>query len=276
MRRAIRPLLLAAVMASAGPATAGILAETVPVKFNLTVRPGEPVARDVAIRNLGDTPVVVRARLSDWTLDERGELDFAPLGTTPNSLRGLVTFEPAQFSLQPGESGVIHLTMQLPAAGGPATRWGVLLSEVRPTSWPATSFGPRAIAELGTTLYLSRIAAEETRAELVGMDVSPRDDSTLSLALRVRNPGERHLYCSGQIAVRDSAGAAVASGELGTGVVLPATQRIFTWTCPSRLARGRYTVAATLDAGEPELIVGETEFRWPLPPAPAVPVALHR
>ncbi len=268
-----RLVLAAALLALATPGQAGILAEAVPVKYNLTVRPGEPVARDVAIRNLGDTPVIVRARFSDWTLDERGEMDFAPFGSMPASLSGLVSMEPSQFSLQPGEIGVIHLVLRLPEQG-PATRWGVLLSEVRPATWPATALGPRAVAELGTTLYLSRIPSEATRAELVGMDVSARGDSTMALAVRVRNPGERHRYSSGRITVHNSTGAEVASGSLATGVVLPATQRIFTWTCPLRLASGRYTVTATLDTAEPELIVGETEVQWPL--APAQPVALHR
>lgn len=270
-----RLLVFAALIGLAARAHAGILAEAVPVKYNLTVRPGEPLARDVVIKNLGDAPVVVRARFSDWTMSERGDMEFAPFGSTPNSLSGDVTLEPAQFSLQPGESGVIHLTMRLPEQG-PATRWGLVLSEVRPVSWPANRLGPRAIAELGTTLYLSRLAESSTRAELVGMDASASGDSSVALAVRVRNPGERHLYSSGKIVMRDSTGAEVATGDLATGVVLPETQRMFTWTCPLRLAPGRYAVTATLDTGEPELIVGETGVRWPLTTPPAQPVALHR
>lgn len=263
-------------MATAGPAVAGITAQAVPVKYSLTVRPGVPIARDITIRNLGDAPVVVHVRLSDWTLDERGRMDFVPPGSMPASLAGLVTFEPGQFSLQAGESGVIHVVMRLPDSGGPATRWGILLSEVRPAHWPDASFGPRAIAELGTTLYLSRLEAGSTRAELVGMQVGSDGDSALSLAVTVRNPGERHLYSTGEVTLRDSSGTAVATGALGTGVVLPGTRRMFTWTCPLRHAAGRYTVTATLDTGEPELIVGETEVRWPPAAAAPQPVASKR
>ncbi len=271
--RLVSWLAAAALVAAARPAAAGLLAQAVPVKYSLTARPGVPVARDVVIHNQGDAPVVVRVRLSDWTMDERGDLELVPAGSTPASLAGLVTFEPAQFSLQAGESGVIHVVMRLPEQGGPATRWGVLLSEVRPAQWPAKAFGPRAIAELGTTLYLSRLGPETTRAELVGLEAGALADTALTLAVRVRNPGERHLYSSGTIAVRDSSGAGVATGDLGTGVVLPGAQRTFTWTCPLRLAPGRYTVTATLDTAEPELMVGETEIRWPLPAATLQPVA---
>jgi len=272
MRRWISLAWAVAFVATAHPAFPGVFAQATPSKYSLTVKPGEPVSRDIAIGNQGDGAVVVRVRLSDWMLDERGELDFVPAGTTPVSLQGLVSFEPSEFSLGPGESGVIHVTMRLPA-DGPPTRWGVLLSEVRPAVWPKTSLGPRAIAELGTTLYLSRIPAGATRAELAGMDVFPSGDTTFAVAVRVRNPGGRHFYSSGEIAVRDTAGRTVTSGKLGTAVVLPGAQRVFTWTCDTRVPPGLYTVTATLDTGEPELIVGETGVRWPLPRLVPAPLA---
>lgn len=261
-----------ALVAAARPASSEILAQALPVKYNLTVTPGAPLSRDVAIRNLGSSAVVVHVRLSDWTMNEAGDLDLVPVGSTPTTLLGNVLFEPAQFSLQPGESGVVHLTMRLPP-DGPPTCWGVLLSEVRPAVWPRNTFGPRAIAELGTTVYLSRIPSDHTRAQLTGMELRPVDDTTFAVSVRVRNPGERHLYSTGEITVTDSTGVKIASGTLGTGVVLPGALRNFTWTCASRLMPGRYTVTASLDTGEPDLIVGETVLTWPLPRQAPAPVA---
>jgi len=261
-----------ALVATVRPVSANLLAQAVPSKYNLTVHAAEPVGRDVAIQNLGDTPVVVKIRLSDWTLDEAGNLTLVPAGSTPTSLQGSIDFEPRQFSLGPGESGVVHVVIHLPAEG-PATRWGVLLSEVRPTSWPKTQLGPRAIAELGTTLYLSRVPAELTRAELVGLEAHASGDTALAVTFQVRNENERHFYASGDVALRDSSGAVVAQGSVGTGVVLPGARRSFTWTCSNHLAPGRYTVTATLDTGEPSLIVGEAQVRWPLAPSLPLPVA---
>ena len=264
-----------ALVAAARPAHAQVFAQAVPVKYNLTVRPGEPVARDVMISNLGDTPVVVRVHYSDWELSEEGELSMAPAGSTSHSLSGVVTFEPAQFSLQPGESGRIHLTMTLPI-DGPATRWGLVLSEVRPAVMRSPKFGPRAIAELGTTIYLSRIPAEEIRPELTSMDVSRVGRDSLAVSIRMRNAGQRHLYVAGEIALSDSTGTKVKTGALGTGVVLPQQVRVFTWMCEAGLNPGRYAVTATLDTGEPELTVGETQMRWPMPAPSGVPLAQQR
>jgi P pilus assembly chaperone PapD len=262
----------AALVAAAATSHAELLAQVTPIKYSVSARPGTPVARDVLISNEGSTPVVVRVRLSDWTLSEQGDMDLVPAGSTGTSLEGLVEFEPKQFSLQAGESGHIRVTLSTPA-DGPATRWGVLLSEVRPTDPASLRFGPRAIAELGTTIYLSRAPAGPTRAEVTAMDVFPLGDDSLAVSVRVRNAGERHFYVGGEIALADSNGARVAGGKLGTGVVLPGSERRITWTCGGTLPPGRLQAIATLDTGEPELTVGEKWFQWPLHPPAALPLA---
>jgi P pilus assembly chaperone PapD len=263
-RIAIGTWVAAALVAAAPSVSAQILAQVVPVKYNLTVRTGEVASRDIAVANLGDEPVVVRVRLSDWTVNEAGELSLAPAGTYPASLHGLLTFEPAEFSLGPGETGRVHVSLRLPA-DGPPTRWGVVLSEVRPAVPRPASMGPRAIAELGTTFYVSRIPADQIRAELTALHVTPLGDDSLAVSVRIRNAGERHVHVGGEVAIADSVGARMEAGRLPTGVVLPGTQREFTWTCRSGLRPGHYTATATLDTGEPTLMVGETGFAWPLP-----------
>lgn len=269
-----RLCLLGAVVcvATAGPASAKLLARVVPAKFNLTTRPGAPLARDIAILNEGDAPVVVRVRLCDWRLDEAGALSLAPAGSTANTLDGLVEFEPAEFSLQPGETGLVHALLRMPA-DGPATRWGLLLSEVRPTDPQVPRLGPRAIAELGTTLYLSRVPADHVRADVIGMNVTPLGTDSISVTVRMQNAGERHFYFGGEIALSDSSGARLRTGRLPSGVVLPGGSRNLTWTCAAGLSPGRYLLTAVLDTGQPELIVGEAWFDWSAPRPGAVAVA---
>ena len=248
-------------LAAARIATADLLTQVVPVKYNLTCKPGETVTRDVEIANQGTNLVVVHVTWSDWQLSESGDLTLVPAGSTPNSLQGLVEFEPADFSLPAGESGHVRVTLHLPAKG-PATRWGVMLSEVRPALVSAPQFGPRANAQLGTTFYLSRVPAEIVNAEVVGMVFRPMGDS-VAVAVRIRNAGERHYYVGGSIALRDSTGQSVAGGRLPNGVILPGSTRSFQWICAASLAPGRYLASATLDTGGPELTVAEGTFEWP-------------
>ena len=247
---------------AAPPAARGaVMAQVVPVKYNLTCRPGEAMVRDVEVANQGEAPVVVRVTWSDWQVDEDGDLTLVPDGTTPNSLKGLVDFEPSEFSIGPHESGHVRVTLRMPA-DGPATRWGVLLSEVKPASIVAPQLGPRASAQLGTTFYFSRVPAEIVNAEVVGMSFKQLGDS-VAVSVSVRNAGERHYYIGGRIALSDTTGQAVAAGDLPTGVVLPGHTRAFRWICAASLAPGRYLATATLDSGAPELTVAEGHFAWP-------------
>jgi hypothetical protein len=247
--------------AAACPARAGMLAQVAPAKLNLTVRRGEPVTRDVVVTNQGDVPVVVRPRWSDLLVDGAGNLALLPPGSLPASLAGSVHLEPVQFSLQPGESGVVRVTVTLPLEG-PRTRWGVLLSEVRPAVATPCRLGPRVAGQLGTTIYLSDVPPDRIHAELVSLEASSVGTDSIAVHIGLRNGGERHFYASGQVSLSDSSSTVVRSGSLPIGVVLPGVTRLFTWNGEAGLAPGRYRLTATLDSGEPELLVGETWIDW--------------
>lgn len=263
MRNTLRHfgLLGAIALLAAQGASASVLTQAVPVKYNLTCRPGETVVRDVEIANQGETPVVVHVTWSDWELSEDGDMSLVPAGSTSASLQGLVEFEPADFSLRARESGHIRVTLRMPV-DGPATRWGVMLSEVKPAIVGTPQLGPHANAQLGTTFYLSRIPAEIVNAEVVGMAFQAMGDS-VAVNVRVRNAGERHYYVGGRVALSDSTGQSVAAGSLPTGVVLPGRTRTFQWVCAASLSPGRYLATVTLDTGAPELTVAEGHFAWP-------------
>lgn len=259
---------IALLWTAASPCEGQVFAQALPVREVITVRPGLPVVRQVVVTNRGEDPVVVRPRLADWVLDERGEMVIQPVGTVPGSLAGCLRFEPAMFSLPPGESGRVELTMELPPAG-PPTRWGVLLCEVRSAAARPVSFGPRAIAELGTTIYLSSVPPERITSEVVGLRAAGGDREPIVLGVRLRNTGERQFHVGGGFELADSSGAIVRSGPLPTGVILPGYERELTWTCNEPLPPGSYRAIATLDTGQPELLVAES---WvSLPGAPLQP-----
>ena len=81
---------LVIILAMAPRVEADVFAQVAPVKYNLTMRPGEPLLRDVLISNQGDQPVVVRVRLSDWDLNSQGMIVLHPAGSTQHSLKGRV------------------------------------------------------------------------------------------------------------------------------------------------------------------------------------------
>lgn len=257
-------ILLLAALAAAPRAHATVLAEVSPTRLDVTVASGGTVTREVAFSNRGDSPIVLRLRYSDWTVDEHGRLGLGASDDAATSLAGLVTFDPAELRIEPGATAPVKVTLMLPA-DGPATRWGMLLSEVRLAMLPTGTSATRAVAELGTRLYLSHVPAEDARTEIVEMKTSPRAHGTAELAIRVRNAGSRHSLLAGEIALVDSTGERVRVELLPTGIVLPGGSRRYTWMLAD-LPPGRYLAVARLDTGESGLRVGEIGLRWPLRP----------
>jgi hypothetical protein len=262
--------VIVAALAIHHDAAAQILAQVNPVTLSLTATPGKPLRRDIQISNLGTQPIAVHTRLSDWRLSEDGELSLSPAGSSASSLDGVIHFEPSEFALAPGQSRWIHMTMTLPASGAP-TRWGVLLSEVRAAGAANADNEAAAGSELGTTIFLSRIPADEARATLGTLDLEPLGADSIRVSMRAHNHGLRHVGAAVRFVLHDSTGATMRTESIGAGVILPGESRRFAWICPMNLAMGTYRVVATFMDGGFVPLTSETRFHWPLVvPAAAV------
>jgi P pilus assembly chaperone PapD len=253
---------LLAIPPSAMPSRAQVLAMVSPTQATISVRPGEATERDVTVSNLGAVPVRVRVRLSDWTLSEDGEMGLAALGSTAGTLEGALSWSPSEFPLAPGESGRVRIKAGL-GASGHATRWGMLLCEVRSAAAAANEIGPRAATELGTTLFLTRIPPEEVHAVITGLVARALGGDSIAITARVRNAGLRHLMVAGNAALAGPDGARLGGGSFVSGLILPGATRTFEWVGAATRATGPCLASATLETGEPELLVGETTFVRP-------------
>ena len=257
-------------------AAAQILAQVNPVKLSLTATPGKPLLRDIQVSNLGDQPIAVRVRLSDWRLSEDGELSLSPAGSSPASLADVIHFGPAEFTLTPGQTRWVHVTLTLPATGA-ATRWGVLLSEVHPVESTSNQGGDDAApaaagTELGTTIFLSRIPSDGAHATLGSLEVRALGADSILAGMRAHNTGLRQVGAAVKFALEDSSGATLRTESIGAGVILPGESRRFAWISAMSLAPRLYRVIATFGDGGSEPLTSEALFRWPLA-ASASPVA---
>jgi len=239
-------------------AEAQVLAQAVPSQYDLELEPGRLESRPIFLHNQGRESVKVSMRLADLRMSERGALDLLPLGTLESTLSRVVQFAPRELVLGPGKHGTVHMQITLPV-DGPPTRYGVVLSAVTPAQPGKSSGVPSAAAELGTTLYLTRAPRSSIHTELIALEARA-GLGTVTVTVRVRNRSERHASCTGEVKLADSAGTRVIAGRMSDGIVLPGAVRVFEWAGSRSLAAGRYLVTVTIDAGEPELLVGQKEI----------------
>jgi hypothetical protein len=257
---ALRVAVLVAALATVIPAgaRAQVLAQAVPSQYDLQLEPGRRESRPIFLHNPGRESVKVRMRIADLRMSERGALDLLPPGTLESTLSKLVEFEPRELVLGPGEHRTVRMQITLPV-DGPPTRYGVALSSVTPAQ-PGDAAGvASAPAELGTTLYLTRAPRSSIHTELIALDARA-GAGRVTVGVRVRNRSERYASCTGEVKLADAAGTKVIAGRMSDGIVLPGAVRVFEWEGAKSLAAGRYLVTVTIDAGEPELLVGQKEI----------------
>jgi hypothetical protein len=270
--RATGLVLLGAALAPAPEALAQVAAQALPSRVNLTVQPNTPVEQEITVANNGAEPVTVTVRYHDWSLTREGAVEILPGGTLAQSLAGCVKVEPSSFTVEPGEIGRFTATLSLPG-DDVATRWGLLVSEVRPTAAALPDADAAAVTELGTTLYLSRAPEDAIAPEVAGLEIDPLPGDSIAVTLAVRNAGARHFYLASAVQLKDASGETRNRGRLTNGLVLPGATRNFTWVSPSRLATGDYTARVTLDAGAELPLIAERLFRWVSIPALELPVS---
>lgn len=266
MAAPVAAVCLGALLA-ATPARAQVLAMVNPTQANITVIGNEPAVRELVVSNLGAAPVRVRVRLSDWSLSEWGEIGLEPLGSSQRSLKGALSVTPAEQTIAAGASGRIQVRVALDPKG-PPTRWGIVLSEVQSLFAPPGVPGSPAVTELGTTLLVSRVPADQVHAEIVGLSARALGRDSIAITARVHNTGLRYFVVTGSAAFTDSSGRRLGGGPMEPGLVLPGAVRSFEWSGHVARGRGACIATATFDSGEPELLMGETRFRWPARFAP--------
>jgi hypothetical protein len=238
---------------------AQVLVQATPSRYDLELGPGRRESRPLFLHNLGRDSVKVRMRLSDLRMSDAGALDLVPPGTLASTLAQHMELEPAELSIGPGKRDVVRLKIALPP-DGPATRCGVVLCSVTRARPSRTHGIPETPAELGTTVFVTRVPRESIRAEVVALDARAGADGIVAVEARVRNRSERYASCSGEVRLLDSGGETAIAGRLPEGVVLPGADRVFGWKGAAPLPSGRYVATVTIDVGRPELLVGRKEI----------------
>lgn len=273
--------ILSLFSAPAHAATApGQALEIAPPVLNLKADPGETVKTTINLRDVSTSPLVVRNQINDFVaygedgtprilLDDTEE-------TSPYSLKAWVQPLP-QFTLKPKEVNKLALTIRVPKSAAPGGYYAVIRFTASPPGLDGT--GVSLSASLGTLVLLrvngeakEAMSVEEFSATKNGEKNWLFESQPIKFVTRVRNNGSVHEQPTGQIAVKDMFGNAVANVNvnLAQSNVLPASVRRFEPLLDSsvignRLLFGRYTADLKISYGaNGQTLTANTSF-WVIP-----------
>ncbi|MDI6740311.1 MAG: hypothetical protein QME74_08095 [Candidatus Edwardsbacteria bacterium] len=215
---------------------------------------------NISVLNVDSTgPIKLRGYVMDWSMKPNGQLKYSKPGAAPNSCSGWIEINPAEFEILPRTEQVVRYTVKVPDSSF-GSYWSILYFESQPDTTQKAMIGLLFKARVGAPVYITVPGTEVKQAELLNFGYKRKGAQTHEFKLQVANTGNVHLRPKGTLAIKDGAGATVATLSLNDEVVLPQSQRDLILPLAKTLAPGRYTAVINLDCGTPELIQGETGF----------------
>jgi len=247
-----------------------------PMKIVLEVPPGTVKEGAIVVTNLGDEPTTVSVRLSDFFLDERGNLLTLEPGTMGEmSLTGYLSFSPTNLSLEPGEAGQVSYRLQLPTEAT-GSHWACLLiAEEEPEVVEEEQGGIILRTEVrlqyAVTIYqnpLNRPSEPWVRVKEVELSLQENENGERigMLVLAVENLTDIVLTPKGKVEIRDPSGTTVAEKVIEEFTLLPhgSLAMSFGFQAGSWEA-GEYLGLAVIDARGETLAAGQAIVEIPPP-----------
>ena len=193
--------------------------EIAPPVLNIKANPGEAVKTTISLRDVSTSPLVVRNQINDFVaagedgtpkllLDENAE-------PSPYSLKDWIQPLP-EFTLKPREVNQLPVTINVPANAAPGGYYAVVRFTASPPGLDGT--GVSLSASLGTLILLrvngdakEAVSIEQFAATKNGDEKSLFESAPVTFLTRIRNSGSSHEQPSGQVAIKDMFGNAVAN-----------------------------------------------------------------
>ena len=220
------------------PVTTGASTKVEPSKLIFTLKPGERITDAIKVTNTQDTEGEFTANVYDWTLDELDRLVTFPAGSRPDTLDGLIKFNPRRFTLKPGESQYVRFTLSAPKQGDWVEKKGIIFFE-QELSQASPGIGSAVITQVGATVYLS--FTETVRAfHFYGAQVETPAAGPPNVLLDLANEGQGHIRYQVFYRLMRADGTLVEENLLGEQIILPEVRRQVSFPFSGELAPGDY------------------------------------
>ena len=238
-------------------AAPGLQISVEPLVVQFSLAPGGQISTPVTIRNVGSEKAVVTASQIDWRTTLDGALKSERPGTEGAlSLNPHLRLSASEFSLEPGETRRMTLSLVLPA-GFSATpqdyRGGYFVRATPAGSPSAQSFGVGA-----NILAYETVGAANRHLRLTSLRVADAGDRSVQFTARFVNDGRTYVRPQIHVLVAQAA-RVVQQRDDSTPAIFGGEPRLYARTLRD-LVPGTYKLQLTVDYGGDTLIEGTTDF----------------
>jgi len=250
MLRSIASALMVALIALAplgarAQEVPGLQISVQPLIVQFAIAPGQQASARVIVKNTGTQAARVSANQIDWTSNFDGSVRTGKPGLEgSSSVDPFLHLSGNEFTLSPGQTQEMTLTLDLPSTFPPATgdHWGGYLIRATGAEGPAGSFGVGA-----NILVYETVGHAYKHLKLTTMRVEDAGNGNVRLVAHMSNDGETYVRPQLHLQVA-RAGRIVQSRDDTTPAIFAGSPRLYTRTF-SGLTPGSYAIELTIDYG---------------------------
>jgi hypothetical protein len=254
MKKTLVPMMLFAVLASAPALRAGNGEVSVsPAVVMLRGESGQSTTQTLTFTNGTSRPLSFEMRAYDAVVRD-GKRNFVEAGITPGSIAVTAVFSPKLFTVAPGKSIPVSLTVTIPPR--PAVRAIAAMCE----GTTKLGTGPlRVSASIGTLLTFA-LAGDVIAPVTSPLTVQPPTaTSTLMAGQQLANNGTGPMVATGMLAIINAAGSLAGKQEIPMWRLLPGEKKDMHVEYDGVLPSGRYRAIVTYDLTD-KTLTSSTEF----------------
>ena len=214
-----------------------------PARFIIEMEAGSRVTEVITISNTSSRRLDLYANYYDWELNSDYELVTFEQGSIPESLEGLLRFNPRSFSLEPGEKQMVRFTVSFPEEEIERfERRGIIFFE-HEDEFADQGVGASVTSMVGATVYAIPQGAGFTFYLQEGIVF--RADDAYRAAVLMFNDGSRHVRFNIDYKIINANGQMVEEGRSEERIVLPKESRGIDFHLTEDLSPGQYELLLT-------------------------------
>ena len=235
-----------------------------PIKFDVTVAPGQTYSDTVTVINPNSFPIGVQPEIENIAGGNQGSIDLTDTDI-PHGLEAWISLNMNEFTLAPNEQLQVPFTITVPANGEPGGHYGAIL--FRGLSASSTDTGVGISGRVGTVILLNVPGASYATGDIASFagPAAYISHGPFNFSFTVNNTGNTHFTPTGQVTLTGPLFGKVVL-PFTPGIVFPGYDRTFTASWPGRYAFGPLTATVALTIPDNTSTVTQTitffAFPW--------------
>jgi P pilus assembly chaperone PapD len=225
--------------------------EVSPTRLEYNLEPGQNGQMVLNIKNHADTKKNYTVTLSDWSIDEQGNISYHSINSTPKSCADWVTINPNVFELQPNEGKQINVLMKVPnVTEANSTKWAMLFLQ-EATEQNATIGGDKSTSagitinpSIGVYLFQSPASYNNESAIISDFKEAVKNKS---MSVDVSNTGDKIIQGKVYLIISDLQTAEETQLDAIEFTLIPGVKKTLLLDLPKEMKTGMYSLTGVLD-----------------------------